>query len=206
MATPAPDAPRRRGRPTVLDPEAVGAAALRLWAERGYGATGWDDISAATGISARTLMRHFPSKAALAWVGVPAATRRLADALRALPLDAPLSDALRAAVVASVSDEAPVLSAGGYWMRIVAEEPELSTDAVRAYAPWTETLAREIARRRPGAPESVYHAAATAYREAAQAALYDWARNRPGDSPAHAVDSVLRWLDIRITTPQEDTP
>ncbi|RLQ06163.1 TetR family transcriptional regulator [Micromonospora sp. BL1] len=203
MASDNPPARRRRGRPTVLDPEAVGTAALRLWAEHGYGATGWDDISAATGISARTLMRHFPSKAALAWVGVPAATRRLTDTFRALPLDIPLSDALRAAVVASVSDDALVLSAGGYWMRVVAEEPELAEASARAYAPWTEALAGEIARRRPGAPTAIYHAVATAYREAAQAALYDWARGGPDGSPAHAVDALLRLLDIRITTPEE---
>ncbi|MFG1779362.1 helix-turn-helix domain-containing protein [Micromonospora sp. NPDC049048] len=189
----------------MLDPEAVGTAALRLWAEHGYDATGWDDISAATGISARTLMRHFPSKAALAWVGVPAATRRLTEAFRALPLDAGLSDALRTAVVASVSDDVPVLSAGGYWMRIVAEEAELAEASVRAYAPWTEALAREIARRRPGAPEAIYQAIATAYREAAQAALYDWARNGAAGSPARAVDTALRWLDIHITAP-EDIP
>ncbi|MGW0432881.1 TetR/AcrR family transcriptional regulator [Micromonospora sp. NPDC003197] len=198
-------APRRRGRPTVLDPEAVGAAALQLWAERGYDATSWDDIAAATGISARTLMRHFPSKAALAWVGVPGATRRLMEAFGALPLDAPLPDVLRTAVVASVSDDALVRRAGGHWMRVVAAEPELSTASVRAYEPWTDALAQEIARRQPGAPAAIYQAVATTYREAAHAALRDWAQNCDHRSPAHAVDTMLRWLDVHITAP-EDAP
>ncbi|MFD1321684.1 TetR/AcrR family transcriptional regulator [Micromonospora sonneratiae] len=204
-ATPHPPAPRRRGRPTVLDPEAVGATALELWAERGYDATNWDDIAAATGISVRTLMRHFPSKAALAWVGVPAATRRLTAAFDSQPLDVPLPVVLRTAVAASVSDDPLVRRSGGHWMRVVAAEPELSTASARAYAPWTDALAEEIARRRPGAPEAIYQAIAITYREAAHAALRDWARNGAHESPAHAVDVVLRWLDIHITTP-EDTP
>lgn len=207
MASATPHAPerRRRGRPTVLDPETVGTAALHLWAERGYNATSWDDIAAATGISVRTLMRHFPSKAALAWVGVPAATRRLTEAFRALPLDVPLPDALRTAVAAAVSDDALVVSNGGHWMRVVSTEPELSTASVRAYEPWTDTLAQEIARRRPGAPQAIYQAIAITYREAAHGALRDWAQNGAQGSPAHAVDTVLRWLDIHIPAP-EDTP
>lgn len=199
------DAPRRRGRPTVLDPEAVGTAALRLWSERGYAATSWDDIAAATGVSVRTLMRHFPTKAALAWVGVPAATRRLTDAFATLPLDAPLPDALRSAVVTSVSEEELVRRNGAAWQRIIAAEPELAASAARAYAPWSDALAREIARRRPGAPEAIYQAVAAAYREAAQGALREWAHSGAHGSPARAVDTVLRRLDIHITSP-EDTP
>ncbi|GAB2963075.1 TetR/AcrR family transcriptional regulator [Micromonospora polyrhachis] len=196
-------APRRRGRPTVLDPEAVGATALQLWAERGYTATSWDDLAEATGVSVRTLMRHFPSKAALAWVGVPAATRRLTEAFASLPLDVPLPDALRTAVAAAVSDDPLVRSNGGRWMRLVSTEPELATASALAYQPWTDTLAREIARRRPGAPETIYQAVATVYREAAHSALRDWARDGARDSPAHAVDTVLRWLEIHITAPED---
>ncbi|MGA3487703.1 helix-turn-helix domain-containing protein [Micromonosporaceae bacterium DT55] len=198
MASASSDPPRRRGRPTVLDPEAVGAAALRLWSERGYAATSWDDISAATGISVRTLMRHFPAKTALAWVGVPAATRRLTEAFATLPLDAPLPDALRSAVVASVSDEELVRRNGAAWQRIIAAEPELAASAARAYAPWSDALAREIARHRPGAPEAIYQAVAAAYREAAQGALREWAHTDAGGSPAAAVDAVLRHLEIHI--------
>lgn len=201
MASAVPRVPRGRGRPTVLDPEAVGAEALRLWAEHGYGNVGWEDISAATGVSVRTLMRHFPAKSALAWVGVPAATRRLIDAFGALPLDMPLADVLRAAVVASVSDDVLVRRTGAQWRRVIAAEPELSMASVRAYAPWVEALAEEIARRRPDAPATVCQAIAAACREATNGALLEWAENGAQGSPAHAVDTVLRWLDIRITAP-----
>ena len=46
-----PPARRSRGRPSVINAEAVAAAALRLWSERGFEATGWRDIADRSGVS-----------------------------------------------------------------------------------------------------------------------------------------------------------
>ncbi|WP_436697555.1 TetR/AcrR family transcriptional regulator [Nocardioides sp. BYT-33-1] len=63
VAAPAP------GPPGGLRPasrrEAALAAAVRLFAERGFHAVGMDDIGAAAGISGPTLYHHFPRKSAL---------------------------------------------------------------------------------------------------------------------------------------------
>ena len=76
-------APRRPGRPSVLDTRAVSAGALRLWADRGFATTSWNDLAEATGISTRTLLRHFSSRSEIAWIGVAPATERLQSALGA---------------------------------------------------------------------------------------------------------------------------
>ncbi len=53
---------RRRGRGRVTSAEAVRAAALRLFAERGYHATSMRDIAAAVGTHAGSLYNHMESK------------------------------------------------------------------------------------------------------------------------------------------------
>lgn len=63
--------PRRRGRPAGLTAQGAAArdrlyaSALRLIAERGYGATTLRDIAAEAGVSVGLLYRYFPSKQAV---------------------------------------------------------------------------------------------------------------------------------------------
>ncbi len=57
--------PRRRQRRKDARPAEIVAAAMRLWAERGYAATRLDDVAAQAGIAKGTVYLYFPSKAAL---------------------------------------------------------------------------------------------------------------------------------------------
>lgn len=190
------DAPApQRGRPTVLDHSAIATATFRLWTEHGYAAVGWKDISEATGISVRTLVRHFARKSDIAWIGVPAATQRLREALEATPEDVPVDEAARRAIVASISDD-PMTPAGPAWIRLVGTEPDIAGTAPVAYRPWIEELARFIEERVPEMTPAVATALASGYQAATFAALVTWSENDSRERAAAAADEALAWLSV----------
>lgn len=190
------DAPApQRGRPTVLDRAAIATATFRLWTERGYAAVGWKDIAEATGVSVRTLVRHFAHKSDIAWLGVPTATRRLRQALEDMPEDVPVDEAVRRAIVASISDD-PMTPAGPDWIRVVCTEPEIAGTAPTAYRPWIAELAHFIGRRLPGITPAAATALASGYQAATFAALVDWSETGSHDRAAIAADEALSWLSI----------
>lgn len=185
----------QRGRPTVLDRAAIATETFRLWTERGYDDVGWKDIAEATGVSVRTLVRHFARKSDIAWIGVPVATRRLRDALDGTPADAPVSDAVRRAIVASISDD-PMTPAGPDWIRVVCAEPEIAGTAPTAYQPWIAELARFIDHRVAGITPAAATALASGYQAATFAALVAWSESGSHERAAAAADEALTWLSI----------
>ncbi|OUC80523.1 TetR family transcriptional regulator [Gordonia lacunae] len=195
---PSPGRRRGRGRPSVIDSGAVAEAAFRLWREKGFADTSWADLAEATGVSARTLLRHFPTKADIAWIGVAHATDRLRDALEKTSAADSLADAIRAGVVSSVSHHPRVQRVNPAWLRLIADEPELVAMAPRAYRPWIDELAAFIGRRVPHAPPAICRALASTYQAAAFAALTEWADSGAIGDSADAVDAMLGWIDIRI--------
>lgn len=191
------DAPAaQRGRPTVLDRAAIATATFRLWADRGYAAVGWKDIAEATGVSVRTLVRHFAHKSDIAWLGVPAATRRLRQALDDTPEETPVGDAVREAIVASIADD-PMTPAGPDWIRVVCTEPELAVTAPAAYRPWIAALARFLDQRVPDITPTAAAALASGYQAATFAALVSWCESGSHDRAADAADEALTWLSVR---------
>lgn len=180
----------------MLDPVAVAEAALRLWARDGYAETGWRELADATGISARTLMRHFPSRADIAWLGVSDATARLRSALAGADSAQPLTSVVTAAVVQSVSHDALISRLTPDWLTVMQREPELIAAATAAHAAWIDTVGAYIADRAPGLPEPVCRAFAAAYHQVSFAALLAWAQSGAEGCPADAVERTLRWLTI----------
>ena len=190
------DAPGpQRGRPTVLDRAAIAAETFRLWKEHGFAAVSWRDIAEATGVSVRTLVRHFPRKSDIAWIGVPAATRRLREALDDMSEDIPVDEAARRAIVASISDD-PMTPAGPDWIHVVCTEPEIVGTAPTAYRSWIEVLARFIDRRVPTISPIAATAIASGYQAAAFAALVAWSEGRARGNAAAAADEALAWLAV----------
>ncbi|MFG1770589.1 TetR family transcriptional regulator [Nocardia salmonicida] len=197
-------APRRPGRPSVLDTRAVSAGALRLWADRGFATTNWSDLAEATGISTRTLLRHFSSRSEIAWIGVAPATGRLQSALGAASPEQPPAVVVRAAIVESVSRDPQIQELAAGWLRLISSEPELAATAPRIYRPWIDTLSGYLADRLPGSPAAVCRAIATAYQSATFAALIEWAESGAEGDCADSVDRMLRWMDPHLPASTPD--
>lgn len=67
MSAQSETAAETRGRPRVGDPATISDIALELMAQHGWSATTMQRIATASGISAPTLFRYFPTKADLLW-------------------------------------------------------------------------------------------------------------------------------------------
>ncbi|MGW6621756.1 TetR/AcrR family transcriptional regulator [Nocardia sp. NPDC055002] len=191
-------APRRPGRPSVLDTRAVSAGALRLWTDRGFATTSWSDLAEATGISTRTLLRHFSSRSEIAWIGVAPATERLRDALAGAAPEEPPAVVVRSAIVESVSRDPQIQELAPDWLRLISSEPELAATAPRVYRPWIDTLSGYLAGRLPASPAPICRAIATAYQSATFAALIEWAESGAQGDCADSVDRMLRWMDPHL--------
>ena len=100
-------------------------AAARLFIERGYDQTTVEDIVAEVEISARTFFRYFGSKeevvASLWRWGV----EEIVDALRAVPPDQPLQEALRIAVAAACQHAAENPAQTRSFLLMVRDTPAL---------------------------------------------------------------------------------
>lgn len=119
---------RAPGRPVSIDPEAVAAIALSIFAEHGYERTSMEDIAREAGVGRKTLYRHFANKADLVWGGMGPAIQASVPLLDAPP--APnakpqeILDGLRDALIAGV-DALPDLAVTRGRLRLIAEHPEL---------------------------------------------------------------------------------
>jgi AcrR family transcriptional regulator len=158
------------------------------------------EIAAAVGVSTRTFNNYFPSKeAAIAW---PATLRgaRLAGNLAARPEAEPLAEALVAAIGEMWADsEMDGLPPG--WLSefraLVAVEPSLHGEYLKATAAAETALAEAIARRagaEPGQLEPLVLAAVVVGAE--RAGVLHWARQEAPSTPL--VDAVRAAVDMAV--------
>jgi AcrR family transcriptional regulator len=187
--------PRSLGRPVSINPDAVAALALKLFAERGYEQTSMEDIAREAGVGRKTLYRHFANKAELVWGGMEAAIQASARLLDSPPSPngkaQEVLDGLRDALIAGV-DALPDLAVTRGRLRLIAEYPELMS---RSY----DFLGRQRGRTRSyltarGVPETTAHYLCAALIGASFEAWLQWAAGNEPSPTAHlqAALAVLR--------------
>lgn len=98
----------KRARRKLETREAIGAAAERLFAERGYDGVTVADIAATAGVSVKTLFVHFPSKEDLVFGNEEKLLGRLLEIVRERPPgETPLGAVTAALLTALESEEHP---------------------------------------------------------------------------------------------------
>jgi len=148
-------AARGPGRPRAADPEQISEIAARLFAEGGYSATTMSDIALASGISAPTLFRYFPSKSSVLWHGMEDSARLFREAYRRRGSDVPLVDAIFGAYV-DMLHEAPLrMLAIKQRIALAAAGEEADEAAWKRYGEWSRMVSSFVAERRAVSPESL---------------------------------------------------
>ncbi|MDQ1129677.1 mycofactocin system transcriptional regulator [Microbacterium sp. SORGH_AS 888] len=162
--------------------------------ERGYGNVTVDDIAAAAGIGRRTFFRYFPSKNDLMW----GAFDELLDAFRRdlaqAPPDAPIVQAVHAAVRRFNRVPVSERERHRHRMRLLLEEPELIAHAAVRYAAWRGVIADYVARRTGSTEDSVVpQAVSWACLGISLSAYRQWVRD-PDTELLAAMDESFRGL------------
>lgn len=177
-----------RGRPPSTSRELVGQYALTLFSERGFDRTTLDDIATGLGVGRRTLFRYFDSKNDMVWGDFDSVLARLRQELGALPVELPLVDALRAAVIASNTYPPESQEELRIRMTLITTVPALQAHSMLRYEDWRNVVA-EFAAERLGAsahdlvPRSLGYAALAA----SISAFTHWVE--------HPREDLLRLLD-----------
>jgi AcrR family transcriptional regulator len=125
--------------------------AMKLFQESGYENVTINDLAAASGVSASTIIRYFGSKQGVVLVLVEVQLARVTDALRARPLDEDDWTALRRALDLTLEpyrggNHAQALA----WTRIIQDNPALIARQLEERHSWNPALADGLASRRGG--------------------------------------------------------
>lgn len=127
--------------------EAIEAAALDLFEQRGFDGTTLEDVAAAADIAPRTFFHYFPSKEDVVLSDYGRRLDRIAEVLADAPGDEPPVRALRAAfseVARDYEDNRVILLRR---FSIMMSSPSVLGRSLQLQAGWEETLAERIAGR-----------------------------------------------------------
>lgn len=168
--------------------ETLRQAALELFTERGYEATGTAQVAARAGVSEMTLFRHFPSKEAL--LLADPFDPLIADAVKARPVDeAPMRALAEGIRQAWTTVDAGSIADLRRRLRIVAAATSLRGSIERNSAATITALVGALTNR--GITTVAAQVAATAMISGLSVALLDWAQSDqadPGDALGRALD------------------
>jgi len=193
----------RKKRETRL---ALARAAVRLFEERGYGATTVDDIAAAANVSRRTFFRYFAGKDEVLIVDPAGKLEALHVALADGPPDEPTIAALRRgirALAAAYYDPELVRAEA----RLSDLEPVMAAAALAYQVRWEEALAREVATDlgvdidADPRPRIVAHAVVAILRAAVATWLAAGAEGDPVDAVVATFDRSVPALEAVLAIP-----
>lgn len=137
----------RVGRRRSTTRDHIAGVALDLFSARGFAAVSVDDVAQAAGIARRTLFRYYASKSAILWGDFDSHLDQLRDLLAKVDPDAPLSAALRSALLAFNTFGENEEIHHRERMRVILETDELQAYSMTMYAGWREVIAEFTAAR-----------------------------------------------------------
>lgn len=129
--------------------------AMLLFSKRGFDATTVDDIAAAAGIGRRTFFRYFSSKNDVVWGRFAEGLGDFRASLAATPVEVPLGEALRHAVVAFNALEPAQVPVHRQRMSLILTVSSLQAHSTLMYAEWRAVVAEFVAARTGAAPDDL---------------------------------------------------
>ncbi|GAA2017931.1 TetR family transcriptional regulator [Catenulispora yoronensis] len=204
MSTPDPSAPGSgpgrapsRGEARSGMRDALVAAAVALFGERGFDATTIDDIVARAGVGRRSFFRYFPSKESVVFPDHEGTLRRMSEFLAdesGFGQDpvARVCDAARMVVAMYAAD--PAFSLARY--RLTREVPALRTHELAVVRRYESALAAFLRARYAGRADGGLRAdvVSAAVVAAHNHALRSWLRSGGRGDPAEEVEHALEWV------------
>lgn len=195
---PAPAA-TQPGRKRVTSRAELEEAAFGLFAARGFDATTVDEIAASAGIGRRTFFRYFPSKNDIPWGAFEQELDRMRITLKACPLEVPLMDAIRLALI-DFNQVAPAqVPLHRRRMELILRVPTLLAHSTIRFAAWRAVVA-EFTAERTGrrcddlAPQAIAHAVL-----GVSLAAYEHWLDEPAADLGALLDDAMRQLGAAFT-------
>lgn len=188
--------------------EAIAAAALRLFTDRGFRETTVPEIAAAADISPRTFFRYFATKEDAALADHERRLAAVNDALAAGRPEEPVTAPVRRAVLAMLDEIAAKPAEGLARARIVFTEPSVLARSLELQAVYEDVIAREVAARL-GADADVdprSRAVAGAALGALRAAMRQWVGSGGTSDPRATAEEGLALLEHGLAQTEPPTP
>jgi mycofactocin system transcriptional regulator len=163
----------RRGRPPITSRRELELITLRLFTEQGFDDTTIDQITAEAGVSRRTFFRYFSSKASVLWSEFDSEVDTIRGALAEMPVDMPMMDAIRKAVVTANHYRAEDVPELRTRINLISSIPELHASAAVHYDAWERAISDFVAKRIRQPADTLYPLAVGRATLAACRAAYD---------------------------------
>jgi mycofactocin system transcriptional regulator len=189
-----PDARRRRGRPLGTSARELELVALQLFTERGFEETTVEDIAAAAGISKRSFFRYYESKTDVLWNEFDTEVATIRRLLAEAPVDVPVMEAVRRAVLAANHYGAEDVAELRMRMSLLSTVPDLVASSALHYDAWERAISDYVAGRSGQPADSLYPLAVGRSVLASCRAAYDrWASRADADLTVY-LDAALTAL------------
>ena len=176
------------------------AAALELYADRGFDRTTTAEVAALAGVTERTYFRHFPDKREVVFDGQLALQASMTAAVAAAPELSPLG-VLRHAFTSLASQVEDDRDVQARQHRVIAATPELRERAASKAARLTEAVTDALERRGTAAPLAALAAACGT--EVLTRARHEWLDGSPL-SFARLLSGAFDDLDLLIRSGAQD--
>ncbi|MGH3248091.1 MAG: mycofactocin system transcriptional regulator [Trebonia sp.] len=193
-APPAVSGAGHPGRRRATSRAELEQAAFALFEARGFDATTVDEIAAAAGIGRRTFFRYFPSKNDIAWGAFEDELDRMRVRMKACPLEIPLMDAIRVALIDFNLVAPAQVPLHRRRMELILRVPTLLAHSTLRFAAWREVVADFVAERTGRraddlAPQVIAHAVL-----GVSVAAYEHWLDDPGSDLGALLDDAMRQL------------